>query len=285
MAAICDCTRSDSGLTPVLDLGIGTYEGFSGGLYGGGSNVRPCALNSTVLTATAGIAPDANGQIVVAFAGDDTGNSLYVGFLQVAALHPGIFSPALRLINISTPAYHLNAWAGTATPVNITQKITATGVSPADVQCVIFGCKPNTQNYATDSFAVRHARTVKDYKSVFARIHVAAPNAVIATTDVQYADYQQNSLAPAFHLEPRYGYDMSVGMQQAILTYTGAAVVFWACSIWANGASPRSDGLTYVCADYFSQCQHLNDGSGARKAAQVVFDAFRTDPAFAWSLA
>ncbi len=35
------CTVTSTGLVPLNDLGIGTCSGFQGGLYSGGSNVRP----------------------------------------------------------------------------------------------------------------------------------------------------------------------------------------------------------------------------------------------------
>ena len=36
-----DCSHDNTGLIPIPDLGLGTYRGFTGGLYPDGSNVRP----------------------------------------------------------------------------------------------------------------------------------------------------------------------------------------------------------------------------------------------------
>ena len=38
-----DCTGTSVGFLPLNDLGTGVYQGFQGGLYPGGSDVRPAA--------------------------------------------------------------------------------------------------------------------------------------------------------------------------------------------------------------------------------------------------
>ncbi|MEO5802979.1 MAG: hypothetical protein ABIR24_05580, partial [Verrucomicrobiota bacterium] len=42
-ASAADCTRTNMGLVPLNDLGTNTYNGAEGGLYPGGSNMRPAA--------------------------------------------------------------------------------------------------------------------------------------------------------------------------------------------------------------------------------------------------
>src|SRR5712691_11417055 len=37
------CARTSVGLTPLTDLGSGTYQGQSGGLYSAGANARPAS--------------------------------------------------------------------------------------------------------------------------------------------------------------------------------------------------------------------------------------------------
>lgn len=61
-AAAQICTMTSIGQMPINDLGAGTYAGFQGGLYPGGSNTRPAAHLTAGLAETALIVPrDASG--------------------------------------------------------------------------------------------------------------------------------------------------------------------------------------------------------------------------------
>src|SRR5258705_204576 len=52
-----DCTRDSTGMVPLIDLGSGTYFGFEGGLYAGGSNHRPAAHDAAGLSIAQSIGP------------------------------------------------------------------------------------------------------------------------------------------------------------------------------------------------------------------------------------
>jgi hypothetical protein len=57
-----DVVNTSTAIVPINDLGSGTYLGVEGGLYGGGSNVRPPAHESAGLSLAQGIGPlDSNG--------------------------------------------------------------------------------------------------------------------------------------------------------------------------------------------------------------------------------
>src|SRR5262245_12324272 len=59
-----NCANTSVGLTPINDLGAGTYQGFSGGLYAGGSNVRPLGHEVAGLEQASHVQPrDAAGTI------------------------------------------------------------------------------------------------------------------------------------------------------------------------------------------------------------------------------
>src|SRR5258708_989811 len=63
--ALADCTVTNLGITPLNDLGFGTYKGFTGGLYPNGANQRPPAHDAAGLNiARNEILPrDANGTV------------------------------------------------------------------------------------------------------------------------------------------------------------------------------------------------------------------------------
>src|SRR4030095_16420259 len=71
-APAIDCTGTSTGLVPLTDLGAGLYQGYAGGLYSGGANVRPAAheaagvgiANAIVPLDTLG-QPSATGRVVL----------------------------------------------------------------------------------------------------------------------------------------------------------------------------------------------------------------------------
>jgi len=108
------------------------------------------------------------------------------------------------------------------------------------------------------------------------------------------------------------GYDTSIGNPEPFAYYTGWAVkclideqingdpsvqyagaganspwLSWGGYIWADGMSPRSDGLTWICPDDFQpDGRHPSDPVGREKVAQILLDIFITDETSApWFLA
>src|SRR5258706_3168916 len=72
LAAVPAARPQTTGLIPLVDLGAGTYSGFQGALYPGGSNTPPAGhLNaalqkaSEIVPRNAAGAPDPNGLIVM----------------------------------------------------------------------------------------------------------------------------------------------------------------------------------------------------------------------------
>ncbi|MBE2197637.1 MAG: hypothetical protein IAE79_03435 [Anaerolinea sp.] len=55
--------QSSVGLTPLTELGRGTYHGAQGGLYPGGSNKRPSAHEAAGIEIAEGIRPLAQGRL------------------------------------------------------------------------------------------------------------------------------------------------------------------------------------------------------------------------------
>src|SRR5215467_12438650 len=67
-----DCSKTSVGFTPLNDLGAGSYKGMQGGLYPGGSNVRPAGHETAGLDLARSIGPlgttgqsDPSGHIVL----------------------------------------------------------------------------------------------------------------------------------------------------------------------------------------------------------------------------
>jgi hypothetical protein len=286
----CDYSRSSIGQTPLMDMTSGqTYQGLSGGLYGAGSNTRPEALDARLSAAAANIAPDANGQIVVLCIGDDTADSFCRGLLTL-----GGFNPAIRIINATNPAKHLEDWAGitsvspwnTSQLLNVPNVLTANGVAATDVQVALFASAVGNFNYyLTHPFAQRQAQTVTNLGKAFAQVKLHLPNALLLVTDVQYFDYGKDSTMPSLHAEPLLGYENGFAMQQAVLNQNLSTlpVTVWAASIWADGATPRADGMQWLAttsqstSHYQPVCAHEN-ANGQVNGAAVIGASLLSDP-------
>jgi hypothetical protein len=57
--------------------------------------------------------------------------------------------------------------------------------------------------------------------------------------------------------------------------------VTWGPYLWANGTTPRSDGLTWQRDDFAADGETISD-RGARKAAQLLFDFMLHEPTAQW---
>ena len=57
----------------------------------------------------------------------------------------------------------------------------------------------------------------------------------------------------------------------------GTPWLTWGPYLWANGETPRSDGLTWLRSDFEEDGETLN-ASGVRKAADVFLEFLFTDP-------
>src|SRR6266550_2892424 len=91
-----DCARDSTGMIPLTDLGSGTYRGFEGGLYAGGSNGRPPSHEEAGLTIANSLAPldtlgvpdSASGRIVLISIGMSNTTQEFQTFVPKAMADP-----------------------------------------------------------------------------------------------------------------------------------------------------------------------------------------------------
>src|SRR5688572_3210632 len=90
-----NCAITSTGRTPLSDLGTGTYQGFTGGLYGSGLNTPPPAHLQAGLARAAAVqaldqggAPSSSGRIVLLSIGMSNTTQEFSQFVQISNADP-----------------------------------------------------------------------------------------------------------------------------------------------------------------------------------------------------
>ena len=277
---------------PLIDFGDKTYRGFQGGLYPDGSNQRPSSHNAAGVAIAQSIKPlntsaavdETNGKIVWLSIGMSNTTQETQEFLSVMQTFANK-NPQLTLVDGAQSGQDINAinnpsaafWA------NVNTRLTAAGLSPAQVQIIWFKeaeAQPTDTSFATypDALKVKYKAVMQMLKSKFPNLKLCY------LSDRIYAGYATTNLNP----EPFAWYtgwtvkrliaDQIAG--DAALNYAGAnpnaAWLSWGPYLWAKGTTPRSDGLIWEPSDYMSDGTHPGT-TGRQKVAQMLLKFFSND--------
>jgi hypothetical protein len=288
-----NCLVTSVGLPPLNDLGTGYWNGSQGGLYSNGSNYRTASHNAAGLNIASQIMPldtsgnidVANGKIVWLSIGMSNTTQETQAFLPMANSFPGK-NPKLVLVDGAQGGQDIdviiNPNANFWTVIN--QRLATNGLTNRQVQVVWFKqaeAGPNDSAFASypDSLKLKFKRAIQLIKDKFPRARLCYMSSRI------YAGYATTQLNP----EP-YAWYSGWSVKRLIedqvngdtsLTYTGinarAPWLAWGPYLWADGTTPRSDGLTWLCpTDYSSDGTHPST-AGRQKVAQLLLDFFTTD--------
>jgi lysophospholipase L1-like esterase len=295
-----NCANTSTGSIPLNDLGTGTYQGFQGGLYPGGTNVRPFAHTVGGLSQAAQVVPrdaagnpDPAGRIVFLSIGMSNCTQEYSRFVQLANADP-LKRPSVAPVDGAqggqTAAIIQDPTANFWTVVQ--QRLASAGVTAQQVQVIWF---KEADAGPTSGFPA-YANTLKtEFETIMGVIRSKYPNARICYVASRiYGGYATTTLNP----EP-YAYEQGFSCRWMIedqiqglasLNYDPAAGpvispwIDWGTYNWADGLVPRSDGLVWQCSDYVSDGTHPS-ASGREKVAQALLAFVHADPtAAAWYL-
>lgn len=287
------CAGTSTGLIPLTDLGSSTYEGMSGGLYPGGSNTRPPAHEAAGLAIAATIQPldntgavDAeNGRIILLSIGMSNTTGEFRGFVDLVETRTED-NPQLLVINGAQPggvarrmvSDDYDYWA------RVMNSVAEAGAAPEQVQVIWLKEADPAQN---ETFLEHTQRLQNELQTLVQMLKTRFPNLkMIYLSSRTYGGYANTRLNP----EP-YAYQTGFAVKWLIedqlngdpaLNYdpangtVAAPWLSWGPYLWADGLTPRSDGLTWACSDF------LNDGThpspAARdKVAQMLWQFFTTD--------
>jgi hypothetical protein len=289
--------------TPLNDLGNQVYirmdgqnTGFTGGLYPNGSNLRPPAHESAGLSISRQIVPldangrpDPNGKIVMLGIGMSNAWQAFNAFMKLAKSDPAV-NPALVMVNGAQPGMTAEYWVdpNAETWAVVNQQLLNNNVTPQQVQVAWV---KNT-HVGPGPFPDKAQALQNDLEAIARNLKTLFPNIKIAYYSSRTNSYtyweglspEPNAFETGFAVkwmiesqingDPELNYDPARG--PAVAPYLS-----WSAYLWADGPTPRSDGLTWLYNDMVPDCTHPSD-NGEAKAAQMLMDFYKYDTTAGW---
>jgi hypothetical protein len=307
-----NCSRTSVGFAPLTDLGHARYHGYEGGLYPGGSNTPPSSYLNAGLAAARKVrplspsgTPSASGRIVVLSIGMSNASITFHALLHAAVADPTL-SPG-ALVRAGATASTQAASPARADEASLSLKdqhvmLVNGAVSSFDAQKIVkneptyFGAVETDLTDARvtpdqvqaiwlyEAVANQHqpfpadARQLEgDINTIIAALTARFPNLrLLYITSREYGGYALTTLNP----EP-YAYDSGFAVKWAVASRMSdprmRPWVAWGPYTWADGTHPRSDGLTWNCADFSGDGTHPSS-PGAKKLGRMLLSFFTTNP-------
>jgi len=305
---IWDQAGTSNPLVDLPDLGTGSYLGAEGGLYPGGSNVRPPTHESDGLDLANGIVPlDSNGnysptgKYVLLSIGVSISRTMFSQFNLTEAVDPQI-NPSLVIVNGAIDGTESTYWrnfndGSWQTVLNF--YLPYANVTPKQVVAV-WAMIPHSQ--PSGVFPADMTEQINDVISAIQNMQIYFPNLKLAYLEsMHYGGYSTSNIVP----EP-YSYETGFAMQTIIadqingdpaLNYNpnnGPVVapwLSWGTYDWANGmlangpATNLTSGLEWSCGDLGPDGIHAST-VGKNKDAALITSFFKSDEtATPWYLA
>jgi hypothetical protein len=311
----------DTARVPLIQLGTSTYRGFPGGLYPGGSNDMPAAhaaLGATfarnIRPLNAAGQPDANGKIVLLSVGMSNVTQEFCGgaptacqsfsFVGQALADPAVDRSHLVVVDGAQGGRVIVDWDNTTDATYATvrdTRLAALGVTEAQVQAVWLKQAtpgPTTSLPAANADAYT---IVSGLGTVVRTLRLRYPNLqVVFLSSRIYAGYAQPGTLNPEPFAYETGFAVKWLIEAQITQGSGgpadaragdlragivAPWLAWGPYLWANGATPRSDGLVWLPGDFQSDFTH--PGTSARqKVGAMLLSFMKSSPqASCWFLA
>lgn len=282
---------------PINDLGTGYYLGKQGGLYPGGSNVRPAQHDSDGVAIANAIQPlDANGNVdtvngkigMLSIGMSDTFD-VYLTFAADANADPTKNS-AVVFVPGAQPRASATMWADPNNAVwnPVFQNfLPQAGLTANQIEIGWI----NDGNTTTGTFPSNMQQTQANLEAIAQNLYSKFPNIKLAYYGSRfYAGYSNGLVNPA-NPEP-YAYQTGFAAKWSIqdqinglpaLNYNPAngpvlaPWIDWGLYDWANGLLARSDGLVWTCQDLQSDGTHPSAAYGREKDANMLLYFFKND--------
>ncbi len=290
-----DCTKTSIGQVPLNDLGMGTYQGYQGGLYPGGSNSLPIAHKTAGLVAAAQIRPlnqsgnvdIVNGKIALISIGPSFTTMEFSAFRLIANQDVTI-NPKIVLVDGAQSGQSAEQFADTTDNVwnVIAQRLSLANVTWQQVQ-VAWVKSVNAVH--TAGFPDDATKLTGDLATIARNLKATFPNIKLAYFSSRtYGDYGKSEPYP---YETGFAVKWLIEKQingDTTLAFSGANPkapwLAWGPYWWADGTTPRQDSLIWECSDFQADGVHPSL-SGRAKVARILLAFFKTEPtASSWFL-
>ena len=278
-----DCTRTSVGLTPMLDAGSLMYRGFEASLYPGGRSTPPPDYHLLGAQRAANVRPlntqgqpDPNGRIVLLSIGMSNTTQEYSRFKQIADADPDK-NPRVTIVDGAQGGQDAETIRNPNAPfwTNIDQRLASAGASANQVQAAWLKEAIAGENRLFPNDA---KRLYDDLGAIVEIMQSRYPNLeLVYLASRTYAGYASTALNPEPH-----AYHSGFAVRWLIedkITGNGRALdpwLAWGPYLWADGLTPRSDGLIWQCADFASDGTHPST-SGRQKVADLLLNFFKTE--------
>ena len=288
------------GLKPLTELAGGYYEGYQGGLYAGGLNVRPSqhdsagrAIAQLITPLNSSGLPDAvNGRIVLLSIGMSNATQEFSEFKRTADADAAR-SPRLTIVDGAQGGQTASIISNTAATFwsVIDQRLKSAAVTREQVQVAWI---KEADASPTKGFPAYAQSLQAELELVMRILKSFYPNIRIAYLSSRiYAGYATSNLNP----EP-YAYESGFAVQWLIqkqisgdtsLAYASPAQrapwLAWGPYLWGDGLTPRAgDGLIWQASDFQADGTHPSP-NGQKKVASLLLNFFKSDPTAApWFL-
>jgi hypothetical protein len=269
-ASAASCSATSIGVVPLID-GEGLYEN---------ANTMP----DSHAVAAPEITPN-NGIVGVASLGMSNGSQEWEAFMELAG-GVDVLSPSVRFANGAVSGKTISAWADpsdSAWSIALS-RIESDGLSAGQVQIVWM--KMGSQLPELSGSRSQRIAAERDWlDATIANAAMVFPNLVrIYISSRIYAGYNSSQN----HNEPETGFDNGLSVKAIVAdSVAGKTAVWtaWGPYLWADGTTPRSDGLTWECSDFQSDGVHPS-ARGEEKVAGLLASFFSSDEsACGWFLA